>query len=244
MALFCDIICGSGDIMSKGKKLVLLFCFIIFDLFLLVGFLIIRDFTEENKLKKEILALTKLDITKDRYNLEIKSSGSYGIVESAIKEYLDDYAVNLQSVLGIINDSQFSKLLSVSNYEEDGPEFASSLTYIDKSQEQFNSDIMMLIEDCDVTKIEGYISDKLSNEYYISLYKELMIDTNMDDDFIKTKTILEDTQNEVNTIFDTSRETLNFLKIHSSEWKIEDNQIKFQTVELVNQYNELISHIK
>lgn len=230
--------------MSKGKKLVLLFCFIIFDLFLLIGFLIIRDVTEENKLKKEILALTKLDMTKDRYNLEIKSNGSYAIVEEAIKEYLDGYAVNLQSVLGIINDSQFTSLLSVLNYEEDGPEFLDSLAYIDKAQEQFNNDIEFLIEDCDPNKMEGYISKKISNEYYISLYKELMIDTDMNNDFIKTKQVLVKTRDEVNIAFNTSREVFNFLKSHSNEWKIEDNQIKFQTTELVDQYNQLISSIK
>lgn len=230
--------------MSKGRKLLLLFCFVLFDLFLLVGFLIIRDVTQENKLKKEISVLTKLDITKDRYNLEIKSRGSYGIVEKAIKKYLDEYAVNLQGVLAVINDSQFNNLLSVSNYEEDGPDFINSLSYIDKTQKQFNSDVEELIEDCDVDKIEGYIGKKLNNDYYVSLYKELMLDTDMDNDFVETKQVLKQTQNDVNVIFDTSREVFSFLKEHSDEWKVEDNQIKFQTIELVEQYNQLISNIK
>ena len=49
----------------------MVFCFIVLDAFLVVGFLVIRDATSINNLKKEINELTKLDITKDDFQAYI-----------------------------------------------------------------------------------------------------------------------------------------------------------------------------
>ena len=56
------------------KKFFLIFCFLIIDIILIVGFLVIRDATSFNELKKEVYSLSKLDLTKDRYNRRIKDS--------------------------------------------------------------------------------------------------------------------------------------------------------------------------
>ena len=105
--------------MSNKRKFFLIFIFIILDVFLLIGFLVIRDKTLENTLKNEIDSLKELDITKDRYNSKIKTKGNYAVIEKAIKTYLDDYAVNLQSVLSILNDKELTNLLLAENYSDD-----------------------------------------------------------------------------------------------------------------------------
>lgn len=230
--------------MTKRKKVALLFCFVIIDMFLLIGFLVIRDAYDENKLKKEMHSLIKLDITKDRYNSKIKSRGNYGIVEESIKTYLDNYAVNLQEVLKLVNDPKFKSLLAVSNYEADGSEFRESKAYIKKKRESFNNDISHLIEACDEDAIKNYIYQSITDPYYVNLYQELMLDEDMTQDFLETKRMLEKTKIDVNKVFDTCIRVFDFLKLHATEWKIEDDQIKFQTIELVNQYNELIKEIK
>ena len=73
--------------MSTKRKFFFIFLFVLLNMFLLVSFLVIRDATRLNNLKKEVNSLSKLDVTKDRYNLKIKTSGKYGVVEKAIKKY-------------------------------------------------------------------------------------------------------------------------------------------------------------
>lgn len=194
--------------MSSRRKFVLTFCFILLDMFLLIGFLVVRDATILNELKKEVYELSKLDITKDRYNREIKSKGSYAIVEKTIKEYLDSYAVNLQEVLAVINDTKLVKMLSYDNYSTDGPEFKESLEYLKEISENFNLKIDKLLSDVEEDNIKSYIKGKTDDSYYINLYNELMLDGSMIDDFRETKSLLEKTKVSVNNTFDVCNDVL------------------------------------
>lgn len=230
--------------MSNRKKFLLIFVFVILDMFLLIGFLVIRDKTLENKLKKEVQVLSTLDITTDRYNLSIKSRGNYALIEKTIKEYLDNYAVNLQSVLGVINDEKFKELLSINNYSNDGPEFKKSLKYISTTKKAFIKNIDSLIEDCDEEAISNYINRVMMDPYYINLYKELMLDNKINDKLLDTKRLLINRKKEVLLIFDTCEEVYKFLNANQNDWQIENNEIQFRTNELLNQYNNLISKIK
>lgn len=230
--------------MSSRKKFFLVFVFIILDMFLLIGFLVIRDATMLNDLKKEINELTKLDITKDRYNTEIKSKGNYALVEKAIKEYLDDYAVSLQDVLFVIQDPQLTKILSYDNYSKDGPEFKESLNYLKLTKKEFNEKMDDLLANLEEENIVNYANDKISDPYYAGLYKELMLSNNMKDDFNETKDLLYKTKIRVNNVFDTSTEVLNFLVANKNSWKLENGEIKFLTKDLYNKYNSMIAKIK
>lgn len=213
-------------------------------MFLLIGFLVIRDATYLNDLKKEVNELSKLDITKDRYNREIKSSGDYAIVEKTIKDYLDDYAVNLQEVLQVIQDPKLTKILSYENYSTDGAlEFKESLEYISTTKESFNKKIDELSSKLEEDSISNYINDKTNDPYYVNLYLELMLEDNMINDFEETKSLLEKNKIKVNNVFDVSTEVLNFLNTNKGFWKTEDGEIKFLTQELYDQYNSLIAKI-
>ena len=101
--------------MSSRKKFLLVFGFIVLNMFMLVSFLVIRDATMENELKNEMEYLSKLDITKDRYNKKTVTRGKYAVVEKSIKKYLDDYHLELQEVLKLINDDEnaFCELYSI-----------------------------------------------------------------------------------------------------------------------------------
>lgn len=213
-------------------------------MFLLIGFLVIRDATFLNTLRKEIGELTKLDITKDRYNSKIKSKGNYAIVEEAIKEYLDDYAVNLQDVLSVTGDNNLRKILSYDNYKKDGPEFKESLKYLTETKSEFNKKIDLLIERASEDKISGYINQKIADPYYIDLYNELMLNDDMVNDFEETRTLLQKNKVKVNNVFDVSSEVLNFLIAHKDSWSVEEGEIKFLTNDLYNQYVTLVGKLQ
>ena len=229
----------------KDKKIFFfVFCFIIIDIILLLGFLYLRDATLENKLRKEIETLSKLDITKDRYNTEIKSSGKYKIVEEAIKTYLDDYAVGLQEVSSVLSDSTLTKVLSYNNYQEDGPEFSKSRKYLNETKDKFDKTIDELISKSDKDTISNYIYDKTDDHELIKLYQELMLDDSILEELNSNKELLVNTKVKIDNILDTSLEVLNFLNTYNDSWIIENGEIKFKNQELYNYYNELINKVK
>jgi len=230
--------------MSFQKKCFLIFVFGLFNFLLIVGFLIIRDHVLEYNLKSEINRLSKLEITSDRYNTSLKTSGDYALVEEAIKLYLDDYAVNLQEVLGVVNSEEFNGLFSLENYKEDGPDFKNSLAYIEKTKNKFNSDILFLIDKSNEDVIKNNIYTYTRDEYYVSLYEELMFGENSSVDFEENIIMLNNLKDDVNNIFEVSVSMFNFLSTNRGNYTIEDGEIKFKTQELLNQYNSYIKKIK
>ena len=230
--------------MKSKRKFFIAFCFIVLDAFLVVGFLVIRDATAINKLKKEINELTKLDVTKDRYNRSIKTSGGYAIVESSIKDYLDGYAIGVQEVSGLIHDKKLGKILSYDNYLEDGPDFKNSIAYLEESKVRFNSEIDELLEDLEQDKIMNNIHKHTKDSYYVALYEELMFNDDMKDELYESKDLFEKTKIKVNGIYDNSLAVLNFLVTYNGSWKLENGEIKFETQELCDYYNSLIAKVQ
>lgn len=233
-----------GGTMSTRRKFFIAFCFIILNAFLLVGFLVIRDATSINKLKKEVGELTKLNVLEDRYNRPIKTKGGYAIVEKAIKEYLDDYAVSVQGINELIHDPQLAKVLSYDNYLEDGPDFQNSIAYLETSKKTFNDEMDDLLKDLEEEQIMENIYKRTDDPYYIALYEELMFDGDMTADLKKSQEMFLKTQERMNGLYDTSLNVLNFLITYNGQWKLEDGQIKFETQELLNYYNDLIAKVQ
>ena len=105
----------------------------------------IRDMTSRNIIKKEVIALSELQFTEDNFNTDIKSSGEYAIVETAIKKYLDDYATEVQILLSVKDDELLSGLLDSDNYLRDGPLFDESFEYIELTKNNFNYNMDILM---------------------------------------------------------------------------------------------------
>ena len=139
--------------MSIRKKFFLVFIFILLDMGILIGYLVVKDATTLNNLKNEVDELTKMDLTKDRFNTKIKCSGNYGVIEKTIKGFLDDYALSLKDTMKIVDDPDFTTLLSYDNYKSDGPKFEKSFKYIKENRELFNDNINYLIVSLDEDSI-------------------------------------------------------------------------------------------
>lgn len=229
--------------MSSRKKFLLVFGFIVLNMFMLVSFLVIRDATMENELKNEMEYLSKLDITKDRYNKKTVTRGKYAVVEKSIKKYLDDYHLELQEVLKLINDKELTTILSFDNYSTDGPEFTKSLEYLNLSKETFNKKVDDLINKFGDEEIKNNIYKSTKEEYYVNLYDNLMFSSNMRSNYNSTIELLKSTKSRMNNVYDTSIEVLNFLVLYKDDWVVEDGEIKFKTQDLYNYYNELISKV-
>lgn len=230
--------------MSSRKMFLLVFGFIVLNMFMLVSFLVIRDATMENELKNEMEYLSKLDITKDRYNKKTVTRGKYAVVEKSIKKYFDDYHLELQEVLKLINEKELTTILSYDNYSTDGPEFTKSLEYLKTSKETFNKKVDDLINKFGDEEIKNNIYKSTKEEYYVNLYDNLMLSSNMRSNYNSTIELLKSTKSRMNNVYDTSIEVLNFLVLYKDDWVVEDGEIKFKTQDLYNYYNELISKVR
>ena len=227
--------------MSNRKKVVLIILCILINTFLILGFLYVRNVTMLNELKKEAKVLAGLDITKDRYNRRVRTRGNYGLVEKTAKNYLDDYAISLQSLLNVMTDPKLTKLFSYDNYMSDGPEFKNSLLYLQSAKEEFNSQIDSLLNKSEEEVIREYGKERISDSYFFGLYLDIIFNDSMKTQFFETKSILEQTKVKTNDVFDISEELLNFLIINKDLWKLEEGEIRFQTEALYNQYNQYVS---
>lgn len=230
--------------MKSKKKFFIIFLFILLDAFLLVGYLVIRDKTNLTDLKKEINEINKLDITKDKFNRRIKTSGDYALVEKTIKNYLTDYSNGVQEVKNKMNDSHLTKILSFDNYTSDGFEFVESFKYLNSTKEEFNKEVDSLIKKSDKKYIKKYIDKKIKDKYYNDLCSELMITDERINSLGETKNTLESIKSKVNKIIDTSTEVLNLLKNNKDDCVLEDGQIKFKSKPVFDKYNELVNKIK
>lgn len=229
--------------MSNRKKVVLIILCILINTFLILGFLYVRNVTMLNELKKEAKVLSGLDITKDRYNRRVRTRGNYGLVEKTAKNYLDDYAISLQSLLNVMTDPKLTKLFSYDNYMSDGPEFKNSLLYLQSAKEEFNSQIDSLLNKSEEEVIREYGKERISDSYFFGLYLDIVFNDSMKTQFFETKSILEQTKVKTNDVFDISEELLNFLIINKDLWKLEEGEIRFQTEALYNQYNQYVSRL-
>ncbi len=229
--------------MKNKKVFFLIFCTIILGVVLAVGFFYIRNYIFLNALKSETTALSKLDVGSDRYNRKIKTGGDYVLVEKTIKEYMDNYAVLLQDTLKIKDDDKFTKILSYENYEKDGPDFIESLKYLSDEKTVFNNNIEKLLKMADEKEIIKYGEDRISDEYYLSLYRELILSGNMKDKFWSSKDSLVTTRDDINKKIDQSISALTLLATNKNFWKLEDGEIKLLSQNLYDNYMAIVGEL-
>lgn len=227
--------------MSLMRKFFLIFIFFVFDMFLLVGFLVIRDATNLNYLKKEEAILKEMNFSSDSYDLSIKSSGEFGVAEKYIKTYLNDYALQFQDTFTFIQDEKFTGLLSYDHYIQEDFYFLDSIFYLKSVQNRFNYNIRSLIKKSSDDSIRSYVLD---SSYSSKLFYDFMSDEKMRLKFYESKNNLVYYSNQINNLFNECYYVLSFLNTYQEQWVLEDGEIKFANDQLLNQYLESIQRIK
>lgn len=224
-----------------NKKKVIVAVIIV--VFVLVGGItactVITDSKQEAILREEVKILSKKDITKDRYNVTIKTHGDYAVVEKAIKEYLDDYAVTLQSLLKIMDDKQLANILSIDNLKSDGPDFVKTKEYLTSTKKDFNEKLSRLTNMTSEEEIMKQIKSKNLDKFYVNLYEELMLRGVGGSDFKTSRDDLEKASSTINNILDTESKMIDLLVSNKGNWSIENNKLVFKNTDILNKYNEL-----
>ena len=214
-----------------------------------IGILVFKDFKQEDILRQEMLEFENLtraeniDLDQiDQRIRELKTTGDYGVLEKAMKEYLSDVVNVSVNISNILNDEKIVNALTPENYTEDGPDFVETKQFLEQSKnnlEKYKNEILELLTN---EKAMSYIENKNLDEYYIDLYKEIALseDTALDENNKE----IEESLNEATQVLDIETQVINFLSENKGKWEIQGENIVFSDESLSDQYNEYISQLK
>ena len=213
-----------------------------------IGVLVVNDFRQEDILRQEMLEFENLtraeniDLDQiDQRIRELKTTGDYGVLEKAMKDYLADVVNVSVDIANILNDERIVNALTPENYQEDGPDFVQTKQFLEEAKtnlEQYKSEVLQLLTN------EGamsYIENKNLDDYYIDLYKEIALseDTALEEDNAEIEASLE----EATRILDIESQVINLLSENQNSWEIDEDTIVFNNATLQNQYNDLVGQI-
>ena len=229
------------------KKVLIIIAIIVAIIVGIITYMLITDLNQESKLKDELnyldslvnvenIDLDKIDeilnrtVTKDDYKIEKK----------AYKSYLSDSFDNIVTITNIINDEQLTNVLTVENYQEDGPDFVVSKEYLETSKEVLINSKTNYYSLLSEEKAMSYIDTEGLDSYYIDLYKDELLGD------IETESADQTIANSIDdiiNIIDISLEALNFLSENKESWIIQNNQIVFDNQDLTDEYNRIIDKL-
>ena len=213
-----------------------------------IGILVVNDFKQEDILRQEMLEFENLtraeniDFDKiDQKIREIKTTGDYGVLEKAMKDYLADVVNATVSIADVLNDEKIVNALTPENYMEDGPDFVQTKQFLEEAKGEIEKNKTEVLKLLSNEGAMSYIENKNLDQYYIDLYKEIALseDTAIEEDNAE----LEDSLNEVARILDIETQVINLLSENKNGWEIQDQNIVFNNETLQNQYNEYISQL-
>lgn len=230
--------------MSRQRKLLLFSCFILIDVLLIGGIVLLREVTLQNILNNEVNALVELDLSKDRYNSKVESNGDYALVEKAIKDYLDAYAIKVQGVNDAMHNTKLNSLLLVSNISEDGPLFEESLSYIESYQVNFNADVDNLVVYLEKNDMNNYIYKYTADKKIIKLYKDLVKENKFKEQLNKNEAKLILNRIDTNSHIDAVRDVITFLRDNNGNYQVVSGEVKFNDTSLFAEYRRLMNKTK
>ena len=228
------------------KKIIIAVVVIVALIIGVLGYMVIFDMGQEDKLKTELSEINDLanaeTIDMDEINKRLDrtvTTGDYAKVEEAFKSYLRDNFDNSIEIADLINDERITTLLTAENYKTDGKDFTESKNYILTIKQKLEECKEKYSEYMTKEKAMSYIEDKGLDSYYVDLYEQEYVG---DMESAKDTTV-EDSIDEIISLLDTSEKVLNLLSNNQDTWNVEGDNIVFSNDSIRNQYDELINSI-
>lgn len=192
------------------------------------------------------MEMLKADGTVDpnaKIDMEIKTKGSYAVVEQTLKEYLNETLETSKKAPEIIKTEDIEKLMSFENIKNDGPEFTQTKAKIAEMRKAGEEYIEQLLSLCEKERFLTVIDDKDISDYYKEIYKKLAVDEETEKELNETKEKGEKAKKQITASFDYIENIFNFLSEHKSDWTIMGNQIMFYNQSVLNQYQQIVSNV-
>ena len=211
----------------------------------ILGFTVISDLIQENKLEKELDAISEA-VSGENIDIEAVygmldrtvTKNDYAEVEKAYKSYLKDSFDNSIRIAELLNDERITSILTAENYTADGKDFAETKKYITETKAELERRKTLYSEFFTEEKAKSYIDGKDLDKYYIDLYmNEYVGDIGNDGSADELDAMIA----EITETLDRSEDVIDFLIENKDSWQISGESIAFSNDSLTAEYDRLIS---
>lgn len=217
--------------MKKQKTIIAILVVVAIIVIGVVLFLVYRDISAKNKLTEEINSLSETNI-----NMEIKTSGQYGIVEKLVKEDFKTYYDSINTLRENYDEVANIKALNIENYKNDGPEFNTTLETLNTIKTEDQNLIATLNDLIDETKIEEKASNNGLKGKYVQEYKDILAQIKLSDGVNKIKETDAKFDGYLNSLIDV----LTYMKDNKDVWFIENDTLKSNSQTFIDEYNKKV----
>ena len=217
--------------MKKQKTIIAILVVVAIIVIGVVLFLVYRDISAKNKLTEEINSLSETNI-----NMEIKTSGQYGIVEKLVKEDFKSYYDSINTLRENYDEVANIKALNIENYKNDGPEFNTTLETLNTIKTEDQNLIATLNDLIDETKIDEKASNNGLKGKYVQEYKDILTQIKLADGVSKIKETDAKFDGYLNSLIDV----LTYMKDNKDVWFIENDTLKSNSQTFIDEYNKKV----
>ena len=217
--------------MKKQKTIIAILVVVAIIVIGVVLFLVYRDISAKNKLTEEINSLSETNI-----NMEIKTSGQYGIVEKLVKEDFKSYYDSINTLRENYDEVANIKALNIENYKNDGPEFNTTLETLNTIKTEDQNLIATLNDLIDEAKIEEKAANNGLKGKYIQEYKDILEQIKLADGVNKIKETDAKFDGYLNSLIDV----LTYMKDNKDVWFIENDTLKSNSQTFIDEYNQKV----
>ncbi len=235
--------------MKKGVKIAIIIGVIILVIALAGGYLFMNDIAQKAKIVEEFTQIEEItssedfDITALNEKTEnIVATGKYATVEKAAKNYARDLFNTVYKIKTLMEDERMAKLLTVENYQKDGPEFVETKKYLNETKQQLEENRKEMLSYLEENKINSYIEAETTNAYCINMYQEFITqDIEISE---KERNELESSMDKLVRMLDIEAEVIDFLIANKGKWQVQGEQIAFNSNSLVTTYNGFLTKLR
>ena len=203
---------------KSKKKIIIPIVVIIVLIMLIAGGLIFYHKTQTDKLIAEVNKMSETEmfnedgsIKDNPIDMEIKTTGSYAVVEQELKNYLNEVLEESKKFAEEFSVDKIENLLSLENLKANISDLTPIKEEIKNLKEMANNYYAKMQELSDEETILNRINDKNVGEYYKKLYRNLAIDEVSDEEMKESMDLLKTSVEELNTTLEEVEEFLDDL---------------------------------
>ncbi len=214
---------------AKNKLVIIAVIIILIVLFGIVGYFVF-DNIQFQVVSEEV---TKIN-AETEIDMNIKAKGKYKNLEKGIKEFANEYYQTIKDLKYLYEKDELKDCLGIENIKSDGPNFDGTKIKINTFKEE-------------EPKLKSKLQEMISEEYMNKKVEELGLDEKMKALFFSTLNLKNDVDailsisESYNACIDSMQKVLNFLNENQSSWSVKEDKIMFNKVDLLSEYNSLIS---
>lgn len=193
-------------------------------------------------LTDETNKILQTNLSTDQIDLELKTEKDYAVVEKTIKEYISKIrSVYLEASEFVdINPNDVFTGNNVENQNFDKVEeiISDYKTKIENCQNEFND----LIKEENIIKNIEEKNIKTRKDYYINLYKTVMLSDVMKEKYTNLHSKIEKAKDKVTENVSKLEKIEKFLEDNNKFWKInEEGKIEFSNINKMTEYYNLLN---